>query len=531
MKAFKRSNYPSPQTRWSEQAPSKFQSQRRPYAQVLCVDESDSDESVQFTPPPSTHKSDEKPIPEKSKSEGKQNKTPQSPSPSKRSQPPKRPQNTAQKILESKSVPEQPSTEVSPTQNISSASTAASQMISSAPSSPEESQPQIQMETSQPSQPEFVSPTLPQQQQPDQQQQQPSPMSPLQNVQQFPIDIPTPQNPLVQMTMAQMQMYIQQGSLPQQLIPIASQDWEYSQTQSPISHAELTHFLPQHHQPSTPPQPVVSTPTTTTTTTTITRAKTPISSASTQMPIPRYHPTIAPLSKPTWLEMMGEKQEEAIYPTSLIWSCNDHYHTPLWAKVAHSAMSLHAQVIKDIHVSENIKARFREMPSFRQIPVDGLNQMSDVQIFFQTNEDKTETFHIKINAQTFDNLTNRRKSIYVGPLQSQVLMIPSNIFNRFIIQFHDVADTQLHPAANDVQQENHNVYRKQLYILNFKFLFSINIRAGHNGLERIVDLTIEHERHQPQVPISTISFPWVRMTNILMTLKEVLHETQERGLL
>ncbi len=121
------------------------------------------------------------------------------------------------------------------------------------------------------------------------------------------------------------------------------------------------------------------------------------------LPRPKYHPTINPLPQtPSWDPR--SVASEKIYPTSLIWSCTDHYNIPTWAKIAHSAISLYESVD---HSATNLlltgtdeKARHREMPHYRQLPADGLNFLHDVQIYMQGGR-KAEIIHLKVTKTEF----------------------------------------------------------------------------------------------------------------------------------
>lgn len=113
----------------------------------------------------------------------------------------------------------------------------------------------------------------------------------------------------------------------------------------------------------------------------------------------------------------------------------------------------------------------------------------------------------------------------------KTLRIPTHIFNRFIMQFYDVTDFRLQPATHDVHQDKFTLYHKEIYIANVKFTFDITITTGANGLERIVSVTSEPTSNPSPITTSLITFPWIRMADILINMKEVIKETQQEGLL
>jgi len=251
-----------------------------------------------------------------------------------------------------------------------------------------------------------------------------------------------------------------------------------------------------------------------------------LSTSSTIYPTPAYHPSIS--TRPEWIQRAREQIDQKVFPSSLIWSCTGHYITPTWAKVAHSAYSLYNIVDKESPMDEGTKARHRQMPQYRRIPADGLNHIHDFTVHFEATR-HAEYVLIQIDSQLYKNYPDRRQTQLEQPVRRR-MTIPTHIFNRFIIQFYDIADHQMRPAFQDVQQEGYNLLKKTCYILDYQITYDISIHEGQNGLERLVTLNMQKGNIPRRQITPTLMFPWVRMGAILTAMREVLTDMQQSGL-
>jgi hypothetical protein len=286
-------------------------------------------------------------------------------------------------------------------------------------------------------------------------------------------------------------------TLPAEPPKMSSQEWEFSQS-TPVENV----FFQQKRQTYTPEQP-----------------QRPRTAGSEILPEPRYHPTIHP--RPTWdPPQVGSNQKT--FDTSLIWSCTNHYYTPDWAKTAHSACSLYDIVDRQAPITETTKARFREMPHFRQFPADGLNSINDMSIFYQHTTNHKEIVIIKVVSQPYHNTS--KNTTRVGQPETTEVQIPSHMLARFNIFFFDVANTQLKPAMSDVQMENHILMSKLFQANTYNIEFTVIITEGHNGLERTLRIHVS-DNHTTQI----IQFPWIRTANVLLALRMVHEELHQSG--
>jgi hypothetical protein len=309
--------------------------------------------------------------------------------------------------------------------------------------------------------------------------------------------------PMVQMSMAQFQALVNTPS-PQQLQPQtpAQQQWDFSQSQSPLENTFFDQEAPLLAQQAAMVKKAAPTP-------------------MAQLPLPRYHPTIH--TRPTWEDTLTPREHDKIFDTQMIWSCQNHYNIPAWAKTPHSAASLYDIVHRSI-MTEETKARYREMPNYRQFPGDGLNSINDIAIFFQSTTSE-ENIHFKVSSQPYKQL--QKKTQLTGAPEVSEIHFPAFTLSRFMVFFLDVTKERLKPAMTDVQENTFVLFCKQARIANYTLTLEIMTTEGHNGIERTLQIThmINREGHKP----TSVRIPWIRMAQTLTTLRQVHEELVHTG--
>jgi hypothetical protein len=242
------------------------------------------------------------------------------------------------------------------------------------------------------------------------------------------------------------------------------------------------------------------------------------------LPSPKYHPSI-PL-KPTWVQTGQIQKNEKFGDPELIWSCKGHYNIPDWAKQAHSAITLEAQVDRTRPLAEQEKTRYRRMPKYHQFPADGLNYIKDIAIYLTSSREK-ESIIVQITTQSYKNLNS--KSTMVGAPVKSYLTLPLTAFGRFIVILMETAHQRLRPAWEDVQQEDHVLYMKHHQFTKISLEPRVIISSGNNGLERMMHITLNPNIDQWKPEI--IEFPWIRLAQFLQTCKDLQQELRESGIL
>jgi hypothetical protein len=155
------------------------------------------------------------------------------------------------------------------------------------------------------------------------------------------------------------------------------------------------------------------------------------------------------------------------------------------------------------------------MPHFRQLAVDGINFGHKMSIYL-SKLDKTEVILTKVSSVKYYQHSKRHHHAY-RPVEQQ-MTIPTYAFARFILIFCEVAKTVLPPAMMDVREGNYKLLTKQAYISHDYVDIKVKTSEAHNGIERIVSMTMDDERKTKTPP--AVMFPWVHMGRVHEDLKQ-----------
>jgi hypothetical protein len=107
------------------------------------------------------------------------------------------------------------------------------------------------------------------------------------------------------------------------------------------------------------------------------------------------------------------------------------------------------------------------------------------------------------------------------------MIVPTYAFARFILMFCEVAKTVLPPAMMDVREGNYELLSKQAYISHDYVDIKIKTSEAHNGIERIVSMTMDDER-KTKTP-KPVTFPWVHMGKVLIAMRRVHEDLKQTG--
>jgi hypothetical protein len=80
--------------------------------------------------------------------------------------------------------------------------------------------------------------------------------------------------------------------------------------------------------------------------------------------------------------------DDKILPSSLLWTCRNNQHRPLWTSQPHSAASLHDKVTKSVALFS--PDRYDTKPFYRQIPIDGVNAKSTLTVHYSSQHEQED---------------------------------------------------------------------------------------------------------------------------------------------
>ena len=229
--------------------------------------------------------------------------------------------------------------------------------------------------------------------------------------------------------------------------------------------------------------------------------------------------------KPEWMlaHMKTESPKtQPIYPGSFLWPANSVYHVPESVKQGHSAASISRHMLKTIGQSQ--AARYQSLPSFRQIPLDGIfaaftlkmnyvNQQSgeieDIQILVEENQYKPKHSSTQITRKTS-------------------IKFPASIFHRFTRFLEEFSEIPVQPRLNDMTSETECILTKTSRIATLTFTLSVRILRRAQESDRMIHIHVQGPPELNQ-PDNEIYFPWFQLYELVLASKDLYNELYENN--
>jgi hypothetical protein len=227
--------------------------------------------------------------------------------------------------------------------------------------------------------------------------------------------------------------------------------------------------------------------------------------------------------KPEWMlaHIKTESPKtQTIYPGDFLWPANSHFHVPESVKQGHSAASISRHMLKTIGHSQ--ADRYKSMPSFRQIPLDGIfaaftlkmnyiNQQSgeieDIQILVEENQWKPKHSSTQVTRKTS-------------------IKFPASIFHRLTRFLEEFSEIPVQPRINDMTSDTDSLLTKTLRIAIFTFTLSVRILRQAQESDRLVHIHVQGPPDSNQ-PESEIYFPWFQLNELVLASKDLYNELYE----
>jgi hypothetical protein len=229
--------------------------------------------------------------------------------------------------------------------------------------------------------------------------------------------------------------------------------------------------------------------------------------------------------KPEWMlaHMKTESPKtQPIYPGSFLWPANSVYHVPESVKQGHSAASISRHMLKTIGQSQ--AARYQSLPSFRQIPLDGIfaaftlkmnyiNQQSgeieDIQILVEENQYKPKHSSTQVTRKTS-------------------IKFPASIFHRFTRFLEEFSEIPVQPRLNDMTSETECILTKTSRIATLTFTLSVRILRRAQESDRMIHIHVQGPPELNQ-PDHEIYFPWFQLYELVLASKDLYNELYENN--
>jgi hypothetical protein len=227
--------------------------------------------------------------------------------------------------------------------------------------------------------------------------------------------------------------------------------------------------------------------------------------------------------KPEW--MLAHIKTESpktqpIYPGDFLWPANSMYHVPESVKQGHSAASISRHMLKTIGHSQ--ADRYKSMPSFRQIPLDGIFAAFTLKMNYvsQASGD-IEEIHILVEENQW-----KPKHSTAKIEQKTLIKFPTSLFHRLTRFIEKFSEIPIQPRVNDMTSETTCLLNKTQRIANFTFTLSINILRQAQESDRMVYIHVQGPPDSTQ-PSSEIYFPWFQLSELVLASKDLYNEVYE----
>jgi hypothetical protein len=227
--------------------------------------------------------------------------------------------------------------------------------------------------------------------------------------------------------------------------------------------------------------------------------------------------------KPEW--MLAHIKTESpkmqpIYPGDFLWPANSHYHVPESVKQGHSAASISRHMLKTIGHSQ--ADRYKSMPSFRQIPLDGIFAAFTLKMNY-VNQQSGEIEDIQILVEE-NQWSPKHSSTQVTRKTS--ITFPASIFHRLTRFLEEFSEIPVQPRINDMTSDTDSLLTKTLRIATMTFTLTVRILRRAQESDRMIHIHVQGppESHQAE---SEIYFPWFELSELVLASKDLYNELYE----
>ncbi len=227
--------------------------------------------------------------------------------------------------------------------------------------------------------------------------------------------------------------------------------------------------------------------------------------------------------KPEW--MLSHLKTETprtqpIYPGDFLWPANSMYHVPESVKQGHSAASISQHMLKTKGHSQ--ADRYKSMPSFRQIPLDGIFAAFTLKMnYISQASGEIEEIHFLVKENQW-----KPKHSTTTVQQTTFIKFPTSLFHRLTRFLEEFSEIPIHPRVNDMNSENDCLLTKTQRISTFTFTLSIKILRQAQESDRMIQINIQCPPDSTQ-PEGKIYFPWFQLNKLVLASKDLYNELYE----
>jgi hypothetical protein len=193
---------------------------------------------------------------------------------------------------------------------------------------------------------------------------------------------------------------------------------------------------------------------------------------------------------------------------------------PESVKQGHSAASISRHMLKTIGHSQ--ADRYKSMPSFRQIPLDGIFAAFTLKMNYVNQQSgEIEDIHILVEENQW-----KPKHSSTQVTRTTAIKFPASIFHRLTKFLEEFSEIPVQPRINDMTLDTDSLLTKTLRIATFTFTLSVRILRQAQESNRMVHIHVQGPPDSNQ-PESEIYFPWFQLNELVLASKDLYNELYE----
>jgi hypothetical protein len=206
---------------------------------------------------------------------------------------------------------------------------------------------------------------------------------------------------------------------------------------------------------------------------------------------------------------LPKKESPPPLPNVLMWNGCRKY-IPEWATQPRSARQI--RKTGPLSVPKHLLHRLKVGPTYRRIPMDGINRYEDLLMRYVQMEGKD---FILLQA------TTRQIEDSLSVMDKRSLIIPFKVMPQLLHNMDITASAVLQKASSDIYIEDPKLYQDHISTSDFDYYTEVMITCGNQGDERLVRLYKQDKQLQLK---GSIAFPWLYTTPFVAHL-HILYTT------
>ena len=222
--------------------------------------------------------------------------------------------------------------------------------------------------------------------------------------------------------------------------------------------------------------------------------------------------------KPLWMmePTRGAPNYQIILIGDFLWSGQPFEKVPEPCKYAHSAASISRHMDRQITAAQT--ARYKTMPCYRQIPLDGIFSAFNA-ITKYVGDSSGDQIDISISE------IQHQPKPYVKEVQRTLnQLVPTHVFHRMTNFMQDMSEVPLPPRVEDPQSTVEVLQFQTLQMSEFIFTIQTKICRRGQRSERFTYYSMRSETNPDKYPDREYYVPWFQSAELVKAMNDLYRE-------